>query len=124
MERLPRKTGRPKYPATAANRRPKFPRFPNPTARNGSYSWSGTPIGCKPSGTSIDTVLIGLKRPWPSNGIPLGPFNGIMDEVRIAEGALNPQQIMTEYLSETDNLLKYGEQQTYAIPAERRENNK
>lgn len=49
---------------------------------------------------------IGLGTPV---GIPLGPLNGILDEVRIVEGTLDPQQLMTEYLSETDRLLQYGE---------------
>jgi len=51
--------------------------------------------------------------PWYSTGgtraWPVRNFNGVIDEVRITEGALDPQQIMTEYLSETDRLLKYGE---------------
>ena len=40
--------------------------------------------------------------------IPINSFNGIIDEVRLAEGALSPQRIKTEYLSESDSLLRYG----------------
>jgi len=39
---------------------------------------------------------------------PLGPFNGLIDEARLAEGEQSAARIRTAYLSESGALLAYG----------------
>ncbi len=42
-----------------------------------------------------------------------GNFNGVTDEVRLAEGSLTAQRIKTEYLSERDGLVRYGDREAF-----------
>jgi len=45
--------------------------------------------------------------------IPISGFNGTIDEGRLVNGALSGPRIMMEYLSEHDNLLRYGEREDF-----------
>ena len=53
-------------------------------------------------------------RVWGGGGrFFFGNFNGVTDEVRLAEGALTAQRIKTEYLSERDGLVRYGDREAF-----------
>jgi hypothetical protein len=53
-------------------------------------------------------------RVWDGGGrVSFGNFSGMTDEVRLAEGVLTAQRIKTEYLSEQDGLVRYGDREAF-----------
>jgi len=53
-------------------------------------------------------------RVWGGGGRGFfGNSNGVTDEVRLAEAAQTDQRIKTEYLSERDGLVRYGDREAF-----------